>query len=774
MKQYKTGYLFFILLEFFLNSSTINASAAISSQHWEGLYLGEKMGATFAQFAPKTSTQAGPLLDPVLANLVNVVGRQNIDRTGFLAGIGGGYNWQLNSLLLGLETDISSLSVNGSTYSNAISYPNNNGQFVITSYGNHNWLVTARPRLGLIKSNWLFYVTGGPGLSLVQGDFIFSTNQGELESKKVSTVKPGYVIGTGLETKITHNLSLKGEYLFAHFNRMKASDMSHHLPAGQKFSNTVNLKSNMVTLGFNYYFNANSAFSPLPKFDSSVWETEVGTRIFLSSGLDGAPQPLLNTSNLGDQLASRLTFKNLSAISEEIFARLEHASGLLTKGYLGAGTITQGQLNDEDFPALAAYSNTLSNARGNLSYATIDIGYSFLKNVFGKMGIFGGYNYYAQNLRTYSCTQLAGDAVCVPTSLLHRFLGISEEDTYHSLRIGLSSQANLTEKLTLTSEAAYIPLVQMNGLDIHNARQLIGPEFSNQGDGSMLETTLNYQLDDSWGMGIGGRYWMWNMRNGNVLFDFLGQSETITEPARFNTERYGVFLQLKYHHSSPKNLNYQSSPPTWKGLFLGFDLGGAFGKSIWSNPFGSTIASPGFVNISGFGDKIKATGPLAGGNIFINGQKGRLVYGVGGSLLATNIRGENTLFSGIGGINGQTTANYLGTLVGKIGTTFNHSLLYINAGRAILNTQYRLNGNTGILTLGAENKTIQHWGWTSGLGIEYALSGNWLSSVEYDYVSIPSHTITFPSVELINTQLISAHQTLNIFKLGIKYKFNVQ
>src|SRR5690606_15320401 len=119
-----------------------------------------------------------------------------IDTTGFLTGIEGGYNWQFNQWLLGLESDLQASSTNGETNSGAVPYPNQPGsQFVITSYGNNNWLFTARPRIGFINNNWLFYATGGLGVAYWQSDFIFTDNSGKFESQQVSTVQPGYVIG---------------------------------------------------------------------------------------------------------------------------------------------------------------------------------------------------------------------------------------------------------------------------------------------------------------------------------------------------------------------------------------------------------------------------------------------------------------------------------------------------------------------------------------------------------------------------------------------------
>ena len=65
----------------------------------------------------------------------------------------------------------------------------------------------------------------------------------------------------------------------------------------------------------------------------------------------------------------------------------------IAPGHGGAGSINRGGLNDEDFPAVFAYSNTASKTSGHLAYGTIDAGYSFLRTPTAKLGAFAGYNY---------------------------------------------------------------------------------------------------------------------------------------------------------------------------------------------------------------------------------------------------------------------------------------------------------------------------------------------------------------------------------------------
>ena len=212
-----------------------------------------------------------------------------------------------------------------------------------------------------------------------------------------------------------------------------------------------------------------------PPPPQSWWEVETGTRVWFSNGNIGAPNPLFNN---GGNVVSRLLYKDEKAISGELFGRLDHSSGLFVKGNAGLGRITSGNMYDEDFPAGGAYSNTLQNDnKGHLAYGTIDVGYNFLTAPGAKVGAFAGYNYYLQHVDTFGCVQLAGANACTPGTFPAFFNGISEDNSFSSLRIGLSGQFRLTDRLKLTADVAYLPWVNFQGVDNHNARSLIINEF---------------------------------------------------------------------------------------------------------------------------------------------------------------------------------------------------------------------------------------------------------------------------------------------------------
>ncbi len=795
--------LFVLYVALFFSGLTGSAYAAdvddffshSSAYNWTGVYGGFTAGAAFGQYDPRTSTTAGGYIGAPGAAAVTATGTQTINALGFIAGIEGGYNWQIGSLLLGIEADVQAADLYGSVDSGAVHYPARAGKYTITSFGETNWLAMVRPRVGYVAPNhWLFYATGGLALTQLQSDLSFVDNRGALESGRLDAAKAGYAVGGGIEAPLTGRLSLKGEYLFVDFPNTPASVTANTLAVnfpGQVFSHSSNFKADLVRVGLNYRFGGDDpppgAHFELPFKAPTLpvpfltgWQIETGARLWFGSGSIGAPQPLLNSPPL--ILASRLIYSDLNAIAGETFARVDHDSGFFIKGNLGAGSITSGRLNDEDFPAFVVYSNTLSSASGHLAYATIDVGYDIWRTPEARVGPFVGYNYYTQAVNTYGCTQVAGDAVCNPT-LGPTLLTLTEDDALNSLRIGLSAEAMLTDRLRLTVDAAYVPIVGFGGLDNHLLRQLLLPEAANSGNGVMLEAMLDYYVTNAWSVGVGARYWAWNMNTGMEAFNFLTAPTPITEPARFTTERYGAFVQSSYHFGDPASTARDPqtlllkaaapAPVNWSGVYIGAHFGGGFGNAQWSDPFGSTAGRRGFINVADFGDNTHATGPLGGGEVGVNWQMGHLVLGAGLDASAANFSGENTCFSGIGGIDCQHVVNSLVSLTGRTGFAFDRSLFYVKGGGALTNTSFTLFGDTNAQTLGTGTTTLGTWGWTAGGGVEYALSNHWSTFAEYDYIGLPTVTVPFPSVALVNAQTITVKQSIDVFKLGINYKFEL-
>src|SRR5215467_14772770 len=81
---------------------------------------------------------------------------------------------------------------------------------------------------------------------------------------------------------------------------------------------------------------------------------------------------------------------------------------------------------------------------------------------------------------------------------------------------------------------------------------------------------------------------------------------------------------------------YAGPPPfSWTGMYLGIQMGEAWGHAHVSDPYGPSI----------FGDNVSTPGPFAGGLIGFNWQTGTAVVGVEADANFANLVGTNTCFA---------------------------------------------------------------------------------------------------------------------------------
>ena len=146
------------------------------------------------------------------------------DPSGGIFGATIGYNWQMGTLVTGIEGDISwsGLRDTGICTTGACRTEN-------------NWLGTVRGRLGYNAGRWMPYVTGG----LAVGD-IDARITGVGTSDKT---KAGWTIGGGVEAAIAGPWTAKVEYLYVDLG--KGDTIGTQRP---------DFTTNIVRAGLNYRF----------------------------------------------------------------------------------------------------------------------------------------------------------------------------------------------------------------------------------------------------------------------------------------------------------------------------------------------------------------------------------------------------------------------------------------------------------------------------------------------------------------------------------------
>lgn len=533
--------------------------------------------------------------------------------------------------------------------------------------------------------------------------------------------------------------------------------------------------------------------------DISAWDTQFGGRWWYSSGK--VQKDLFGGGTASSSVVSRLIYDDLTAHAGELFGRADHTSGLFAKFNAGLGSIGHhGKMNDEDFDPIAmggtGYSNTLSTLRdGAISYATIDLGFSFVTAPGARLGAFVGYNHFFTQENAYDCAQQAANQFVNGCGAATR--AITESNHWRSLRLGLSGEFALSQRLKWGVDAAYLPYVDFRGVDDHVLRNLRIDEIGRSGNGVQIETVVSYAVTDAWSIGLGGRYWSFKTNTADARFQFLPSAPSATtQRTTFTAERYGMFLQSSYQWGNAKPASAAASPAApgaanWSGFYLGGQIGAGFGPKHWSDSIGSSVSlvdpgppdfaagTPRGLNVAGYGKSTPMAGGLGGLQIGYNWQIDPAVLGIEADIALADLKGSHTIYSGIGGGQAAAHTKALGSLAGRLGYAIERTLVYAKAGGAFAVTDHSLN-TSGIYypTQGydccADSVGSTRWGWMVGAGVEYALNPAWSARLEYDYLDFGRQIIRFPNNAALGVPEAAIDQAFHTVKMGVNYKIDWQ
>jgi hypothetical protein len=281
----------------------------------------------------------------------------------------------------------------------------------------------------------------------------------------------------------------------------------------------------------------------------AAYTGEVGLRFWYGQG--STAKNLYDPS--GAFLVSRLTYGSLSIFSAEAFGRFDLNTGWYLKGFVGGGGFRKGTLKDEDFPPfISPYSATLSVLSDSYPvYSTVDVGYNVLRGGDFQVGAFMGYNYLREVVSAQGCGQVGfNPLICGFVPVPGTFKVITQSNSWQSMRLGLDGTYDITNRLKLSAEAAFLPLVWLGGTDAHwlristNPGDFTGPiPEDGTGWGLQLEGGLNYRVTDNINVGVGGRYWHMQTHGLTHFEGHVVGFAASPQPVDWKTDSYGVFLQ---------------------------------------------------------------------------------------------------------------------------------------------------------------------------------------------------------------------------------------
>lgn len=237
-------------------------SSAKAQSDFKGFYLGGNVGNAMGRFSVDTSPTFSPIgyFAATSTTAITAASSQQIKPNGITGGGQAGYNYQWDNLVLGVEVDVDRMDLSGST---TVTQPYPccpPSTFTVTQNAETSWLFTARPKLGVVFGRMMFYGTAGVTASRVKYSELFTdTFATANESAIFQQKKAGWAGGAGGEFRLTHHLSVKGEYLY--IGIPTASTTSTKLTAftgtafpTNIFTHTVALHAHIARGGVNFRF----------------------------------------------------------------------------------------------------------------------------------------------------------------------------------------------------------------------------------------------------------------------------------------------------------------------------------------------------------------------------------------------------------------------------------------------------------------------------------------------------------------------------------------
>jgi len=252
---------------FFMGAGSLSARAAdiapAAADLWSGFYIGAQAGymqgaGSDADLCVRSNFDGpqngclsnGGIDGPAGPSGFNI-GDNNMD--GITAGGYLGYNYRLDSVVLGLEGDFNWDNANG-----------NNSVLGELNYDTStNWDASVRARIGyVVDERALLYVTGGPSwLNTEVSSNLCGLLRGEVKGGNFScgdeSTEFGWQLGAGAEFMMTDHLSMKAEYIHgwygdADLDLVKVSQGGEYV----KYQLKQDLQTNVVRVGVAYHFGS--------------------------------------------------------------------------------------------------------------------------------------------------------------------------------------------------------------------------------------------------------------------------------------------------------------------------------------------------------------------------------------------------------------------------------------------------------------------------------------------------------------------------------------
>jgi outer membrane immunogenic protein len=223
---------------------------------WSGFYIGGNVGYGWGT--------GGTDVSGVPSNAALDISSMTLgDKSrGVIGGAQIGYNWQMGSIVTGLEADIQGSGIKGAAsapFGFASGAPATN---TFSTDSKLSWFGTVRGRLGVVVAPALMFY-GTAGLAYGQTEHSanlnerFGTSNNFNFGANANSTKVGWAAGAGAEWAFARNWSLKAEYLHIDLGSVSADGvLVDNVGPDPRFAARYrwNNREEIVRAGLNYHF----------------------------------------------------------------------------------------------------------------------------------------------------------------------------------------------------------------------------------------------------------------------------------------------------------------------------------------------------------------------------------------------------------------------------------------------------------------------------------------------------------------------------------------
>ena len=203
---------------------------AAAAHDWSGAYVGLSGG-----YATGTVDWTGEYVGTGASTAEG-----SFDASGWLLGAQAGANVQMDSLVLGIEGDVSWTNITGDG-------PVSGTSDVSTTV---DWLASLRGRAGVAFDSVLLYATAG--VAFAGGSIELSNLDAPGDNRSRDFNAMGWTAGIGAEVALDENISLKGEYLYSSLTM--GEEQFNDVAPSDYLATNADFGVHTVKLGLNFAF----------------------------------------------------------------------------------------------------------------------------------------------------------------------------------------------------------------------------------------------------------------------------------------------------------------------------------------------------------------------------------------------------------------------------------------------------------------------------------------------------------------------------------------